>query len=541
MRSTITFKLLLALIAVFTCVLAVSTGYQYYQQKTLINDVLSEQLHDKASNYFDSLNMMMLTGTMSQKETLRQKALAQEGIEQVRVLRAETVSKFYGPGDANQKPIDDIDQRALSGKLVIEPISADWGKGLVVALPMKSSENYRGTNCVSCHIAPEGEVLGAIRLEYNMNHVNSLINKQAMFAMGIMSVIAFVGFLITMGLIRKIIVRPIQKTSRFMSNVSASKDLSKRLEHSQKDEVGQLSDSINSFMDTVCESLEQVRETSHSLAGSANRLTDVAQSTDEAADNQQVETNEVQTNITGMLDQQSVVEQATIDATTLVNHTVDVATSSAGQAHHVSEDIKSLVTDIDKVREKITTLNQQTEEVSSILGVIKGIAEQTNLLALNAAIEAARAGDQGRGFAVVADEVRNLASRTAEATSNIETIISQFQQGSEESLSSVDSVCEFAHQRSVDVEALSATMRNVVDEMHQVLKHAENIQQQTQTTSGVSKHIQAKVDTITLHANETSQSASHTREISVDLEHLSERLESLLNQFTLSEEQRRNK
>lgn len=541
MRSTITFKLLLALIAVFTCVLAVSTGYQYYQQKTLINDVLSEQLHDKASNYFDSLNMMMLTGTMSQKETLRQKALAQEGIEQVRVLRADTVSKFYGPGDANQKPVDDIDQRALSGELVIEPISADWGKGLVVALPMKSSENYRGTNCVSCHIAPEGEVLGAIRLEYNMNHVNSLINKQAMFAMGIMSVIAFVGFLITMGLIRKIIVRPIQKTSRFMSNVSASKDLSKRLEHCQKDEVGQLSDSINSFMDTVCESLEQVRETSHSLAGSANRLTDVAQSTDEAADNQQVETNEVQTNITGMLDQQGVVEQATIDATTLVNHTVDVATSSAGQAHHVSEDIKSLVTDIDKVREKITTLNQQTEEVSSILGVIKGIAEQTNLLALNAAIEAARAGDQGRGFAVVADEVRNLASRTAEATSNIETIISQFQQGSEESLSSVDSVCEFAHQRSVDVEALSATMRNVVDEMHQVLKHAENIQQQTQTTSGVSKHIQAKVDTITLHANETSQSASHTREISVDLEHLSERLESLLNQFTLSEEQRRNK
>ncbi|WP_274883037.1 methyl-accepting chemotaxis protein [Vibrio harveyi] len=541
MRSTITFKLLLALIAVFTCVLAVSTGYQYYQQKTLINDVLSEQLHDKASNYFDSLNMMMLTGTMSQKETLRQKALVQEGIEQVRVLRADAVSKFYGQGQTNQQPLDDIDQRALSGELVIEPISAEWGKGLVVALPMKSSEDYRGTNCVSCHIAPEGEVLGAIRLEYNMSHVNTLINKQAVFAMGIMSVIAFVGFLITMGLIRKIIVRPIQNTSRFMSNVSASKDLSKRLSGTQNDEVGQLSDSINSFMDTVSESLERVRDTSHSLADSAGRLTDVAQSTDEAADNQQVETNEVQTNITDMLEQQSVVEQATVDATTLVNHTVDVATTSAGQAHHVSEDIKHLVTDIDKVRENIATLNQQTDEVSSILGVIKGIAEQTNLLALNAAIEAARAGDQGRGFAVVADEVRNLASRTAEATSNIETIISQFQQGSEESLTSVDTVCEFAHQRSVDVEALSQTMHNVVDEMHQVLKHAENIQHQTLTTSGVSKHIQSKVDTITLHANETSQSASHTREISVDLEHLSERLESLLNQFTLSERAQENK
>ncbi|EKZ8661109.1 methyl-accepting chemotaxis protein [Vibrio alginolyticus] len=541
MRSTITFKLLLALIAVFSCVLAASTAYQYHQQKTLINDVLSEQLHDKASNYFDSLNMMMLTGTMSQKETLRQKSLAQEGIEAVRVLRADTVTKLYGPGQQNQQPVDDIDQRALNGELVIEPISADWGKGLVVALPMKSSENYRGTNCVSCHVAPAGEVLGAIRLEYNMNHVNSMISKQAMFAMGIMAVIAFVGFIITMSLIQKIIVRPIQRTSKFMSNVSHSKDLSQRLMHHQQDEVGQFSTAINSFMDTVSESLERVQDTSHSLADSASKLTAVAQSTDKAANNQQLETSEVQSNITDMLQQQTAVEDSTNNATVLVNHTVDVATHSASQAHNVSEDIKQLVSSIDTVREKISSLNQRTEEVSSILVVIKGIAEQTNLLALNAAIEAARAGEQGRGFAVVAEEVRNLASRTAEATGNIEHIISQFQQGSEESLTSVDTVCQFAHQRSVDVEALSATMHNVVDEMRQVLRHAEDIQNQTQTTSDVSQHIQSKIDVITLHANDTSQSASHTRDISVDLEHLSERLEQLLNQFTLSEHKRVNK
>ncbi|MDF4917239.1 methyl-accepting chemotaxis protein, partial [Vibrio parahaemolyticus] len=230
---------------------------------------------------------------------------------------------------------------------------------------------------------------------------------------------------------------------------------------------------------------------------------------------------------------QTEVEESTNNATVLVNHTVDVATHSASQAQNVSEDIKQLVSNIDTVREKISSLTQRTEEVSSILVVIKGIAEQTNLLALNAAIEAARAGEQGRGFAVVAEEVRNLASRTAEATGNIEHIISQFQQGSEESLTSVDTVCQFAHQRSVDVETLSATMHNVVDEMRQVLRHAEDIQNQTQTTSDVSQHIQSKIDVITLHANDTSQSASHTRDISVDLEHLSERLEQLLNQFTL--------
>lgn len=524
MRSTITFKILVALAIVFTFLLAISTYFQYSQQKQLVNSVLSEQLHDKASNYFDSLNMMMLTGTMAQKETLRQKALAQEGIENVRVLRADAVSKLYGPGNDNQTPVDDIDKRALAGETVIEPFSADWGKGLVIALPMKSSENYRGTNCVACHMAPEGEVLGAIRLEYNLSHVNSLINTQTMTAIGIMAVISFAGFVLTMGLIRKIIVRPLQQTSRFMTQVSSDKNLSTRLPEQSKDEIGTLANSINSFMGTVSDSLERVQDTSHKLNASA----------EQAASDQQNETAEVQNNIEGIQAQQVNVEQATLTASELINHTADVACKSANQAHDASSEIKNLVSSIEEVKHKILTLNEQTGEVSAILSVIRGIADQTNLLALNAAIEAARAGEQGRGFAVVADEVRNLASRTAEATGSIESIIHQFQQGSEESLTSADRVCEQAHQSSTDIDTLSVEMNGVVEEMKQVLAHAKNIQQQTQSTTHATEDVQQKVETITSHADNTSQSAAETRGISNDLEELSDHLESLINQFTLS-------
>lgn len=534
MNSTITSKLLLTLITVFAFVLTVSTSYQYIQQRDLLNSVLSEQLHDKASNYFDSLNMMMLTGTMAQKETLRQKALAQDGIEQVRVLRSEAVSKLYGPGKENQQPMDEIDKRALAGETVIEPFNASWGKGLVVALPMKSSLDYRGTNCVSCHMAEEGTVLGAIRLEYNLSHVNQMISTHTVIAVIIMASIAFIGFMITLFLIRKMIVRPIQHTSRFMCEISKSKDLSKRLISTKKDELGQLAVSINSLMDTVSDSLAKVQETSHSLADSANQLTDVAQTTNQAAKNQQRETSDVQLNIEEMQSQQQTVNQATVDASKLIKHTANVAQQSAQQAHTASADIKGLVSDIESVKDKISELNNQTGLVSSILETIKSIAEQTNLLALNAAIESARAGEQGRGFAVVADEVRKLASRTAEATGNIEKIIAQFQRDSETSLASVDLVCSHAHQRSNEVEVLSSAMSNAVQEMQQVLDHANNIQDQTRTTTQVSQEIQGKIEVITRHADDTSQSATQTREISVNLKQLSQRLETLMNQFTLS-------
>lgn len=114
--------------------------------------------------------------------------------------------------------------------------------------------------------------------------------------------------------------------------------------------------------------------------------------------------------------------------------------ASEGEAilRSTQQAIETLAEGINDSSEVIAQLNQETDNIGSMLDVIRGVAEQTNLLALNAAIEAARAGEQGRGFAVVADEVRTLASRAYESTEQIQGIIERLQSSSKQAASTME-------------------------------------------------------------------------------------------------------
>lgn len=229
MRLPIAAKILIVLFLIFSVVLAVSLVYQNNQQKTLVTDIVGEQTLDKASNYFDSLNMMMLTGTIHQKEALRQKVLEQNGIEDARVIRADGITSIFGPGNPEQAIADSIDQRAVGGETIIENVTRDYGPGIVVALPMKASSSYRGTNCLQCHVVPEGTVLGVVRLEYNLSALYETINHKMLVTAAIMTAITLAGFALTFGFIRSALVSPLKRISLFMRTCSNDKNLSERI------------------------------------------------------------------------------------------------------------------------------------------------------------------------------------------------------------------------------------------------------------------------------------------------------------------------
>ena len=328
------------------------------------------------------------------------------------------------------------------------------------------------------------------------------------------------------------VTKPILAVASMLKDIASGEgDLTKRLSYAKADELGELAGWFNRFLDKLQPIVAQVKNTVIDARQTADRSAGIAQQTSAGMQQQFREVDQVATAFHEMSATAQDVARSAAQAAGAARGADQACQEGLGVIGATTSSIEQLSAELTAAMQEVEGLASSSEQIGSVLEVIRSIAEQTNLLALNAAIEAARAGEAGRGFAVVADEVRNLAKRTQDSVEEIRQVIEGLQSGTREVVSSMHSSNRQAEGSVQQVELAVAALRRIGESVSVItdmnLQIASAAEEQSSVADEINRNISSIRDVteaITLQADESAQ-------ISQSLNQLANQQQALMDQF----------
>jgi len=349
--------------------------------------------------------------------------------------------------------------------------------------------------------------------------------------------------------ISKAVVGPISTLKTMLKDISEGEgDLTARLESKSKDEIGQLADYFNSFVEKLQKIIQGISVNTQTVSSSATQLSGTA--------------TQIASNADQMNTQTSTVASSTEQATVSINNIASTASDMSNSARSVAaaiEQMSASLTEVSKncqqelqIAEKanrhasegqqiILHLGQSAQSIGKVVEVINDIADQTNLLALNATIEAASAGDAGKGFAVVASEVKELAKQTSQATEQIKSQISEIQNKATTAVEVIEQIAKviqevntISHTIVSAVEQQSATVNEIAGNVAEVSSGAESVSMRVSESAEGLQSVSASISGVSKGIADSSKRISEIETSARDLSAMGEELRVVLEQFKVN-------
>ncbi|MBS0347233.1 MAG: methyl-accepting chemotaxis protein [Proteobacteria bacterium] len=518
--------------------LVIAWGGMIAWESRVNRDIAIAQAEDFAHSIHEmtmaGLTGMMITGTVGQREVFLDQIKQLSVIRDLEVIRADAVSKQFGPGNRKQPALDEDEKQALgSGKAIVR-VEHGGGAGeyLRVVKPALASTNYLGKNCTACHQVAPGTPLGLVSMKISLDRVNEAVDtflwKSIVSALVVsLPLIAFVMFFI-----RRFVVNPLTEMNNSLAEIAKGEgDLTRRLAVAGQDEIGKTASTFNEMLGTIAqlvrhvsESAARVTSSAHQLSASANQVADGSRRQNDQSVNAAASVEHMADNIANVAASAERVHQRSQESLKQAGEGSRTLDSLVTEVSHAESAVREMASSVEQFVESTTAITTMTQEV-------RDIAEQTNLLALNAAIEAARAGEQGRGFAVVADEVRKLAEKSARSAGEIDAVTSRLskqsvavresiQQGLEHLASSREAVATVSS-------AITAGNESVVAVGHGLDEIAEATEQQRSASAAVAESIES----IAAMARDNNEAVESTARAAQDMENLASQLQQTVSRF----------